>query len=100
MKTLVKKVEKLSKKKEMKPMETQTEPNFKSVSSVATETQSTPKQKKLIFNSNKIEKKKQLDKLKQFTPENLLVAPKRPALKSFVVQMGQPSIKVINKKDR
>ena len=41
-------------------METQTEPNFKSVSSVATETQSIPKQKKLIFNSNKIEKRNNL----------------------------------------
>jgi hypothetical protein len=98
MKALVQKVEKLSKKKETKPIETQTEPNIKSVSSVATETQAIPKQKKLIFNSKKIDKKKQLDKLKQFTPENLLVAPKRPALKSFVVQMGQPSMKVINKK--
>ncbi len=53
MKTLVKKVEKLSKKTKSKPMETQTEPNFKSVSSVSTETQSIPQQKKLIFNSKK-----------------------------------------------
>jgi hypothetical protein len=43
MKILVKKVEKISKEKESKPMETQTEPNIKSISSFATETQSIPK---------------------------------------------------------
>ncbi len=59
MKAIIQKVEKLSKKKETKPMETQTEPNVKSVYSVATETQAIPKQKKLIFNSKKIDKKKQ-----------------------------------------
>jgi len=89
MKTLVKKVEKLSKKKEAKPMETQTEaPKRKTLSdsgsntlyvqepktfsSIGTETQKIPQQKKLIFNSKKIGKKKYLDALKQFTPSNLL----------------------------
>ncbi len=68
MKSLVKKVEKLSKKKETKPMETQTEPNIKAVSSVATEmpkiqtssinTQTTTqKEKKLIFNPKKLKNK-------------------------------------------
>ena len=81
MKTLVKIVEKLSKKKETKPMETQMEApkkrqltdsgsntlyaqEPKTFSSVGTETQKIPQQKKLIFNSKNIGKKKYLDTLK------------------------------------
>ncbi len=44
----------------------------KTFSSIGTETQKIPQQKKLIFNSKKIGKKKYLDTLKQFTPSNLL----------------------------
>ena len=44
----------------------------KTFSSIGTETQKIPQQKKLIFNSKKIGKKKYLDALKQFTPSNLL----------------------------
>jgi hypothetical protein len=104
MKSLVKKVEKLSKKKETKPMETQTEPNIKAVSSVATEmpkiqtssinTQTTTqKEKKLIFNPKKIEKQKQLKKYKDLIPGNLLTSSRKVTNFMNVKDNFQPFLK-------
>jgi len=104
MKSLVKKVEKLSKKKETKPIETQTEPNIKAVSSVATEmpkiqtssinTQTTTqKEKKLIFNPKKIEKQKQLKKYKDLIPGNLLTSSRKVTNFMNVKDNFQPFLK-------
>jgi len=104
MKSLVKKVEKLSKKKVTKPIETQTEPNIKAVSSVATEmpkiqtssinTQTTTqKEKKLIFNPKKIEKQKQLKKYKDLIPGNLLTSSRKVTNFMNVKDNFQPFLK-------
>ena len=104
MKGLVKKVEKLSKKKETKPMETQTAPIIKSnistempkIQSSSINTQTTSqKEKKLIFNPKKVEKRKQINKYKDLIPDNLLSTSRKAA--SFInVQNAQPFVKSMN----
>ena len=115
MKSLVKKVEKLSKKKETKPLavpkDTQTEtPPIKTVSSIATgvnitkpishaDTQtSIPKQKKLIFNPKKIETRKQLLKYKDLVPQNLITT-SRKTTNYMNVQTAQPFVRSEKDKD-
>ena len=92
MQVLVKKVEKLSKKKETKPMETQTE--IRPITSIETQT-TIPKERKLVFNQKKIEKKKQLDKFKDLIPGNLLTSSRKTT--NFInVQNAQPFVKKEN----
>jgi hypothetical protein len=92
MKVLVKRVEKLTKKKETKPMETQTEMPKIQTSSINTQT-TAQKEKKLIFNPKKIEKRKQINKLKNLIPDNILTTSRKVATFVNVKDRYQPFIR-------
>ncbi len=90
-------------------METQTEPMFKSVSSVSTEmpkiqtssinTQTTAlKEKKFIFNPKNIEKRKQFNKYKELIPSNLLTTSRKATNFMNIIDNFQPFI--LSEKDK
>ena len=73
-------------------METQTE--IRPIASIETQT-TIPKERKLVFNQKKIEKKKQLDKFKDLIPGNLLTSSRKST--NFInVQNAQPFVKKVN----